>query len=372
MNLVFIILFVVLFAYTALLLWLSFGFIRTKNFTTPAQKFLQTPVSIIICARNEEKNIVKCLKSIIHQHYTAGHIQVILINDASRDSTVQLAERVLKGSGLDYKIISNAKQKGKKQSISYAMQFVNHELILLRDADTFTKSRQWLQTISDFYKSGNHDLMIGPIAITNNFGLLWAIQAIENNVLAVVSSGSAYYNKAFLCSGANLIFTKTMFYRVNGYSSHLQHLSGDDIFFLEDVKKIPEANIAYLKSKDALVYTYPAYSLPKLISQKVRWAAKFKSNKNLLNLNLAVLSFIVNAGWLFCFLFVFFEPLHSEAALAFVLIKLAIDILLLILASRFIKNRNLAGFALPSACVYPFYACIVALASVFVKPKWKV
>jgi cellulose synthase/poly-beta-1,6-N-acetylglucosamine synthase-like glycosyltransferase len=345
---------------------------RTKFFTTPSQKFLQTPVSIIICARNEEKNIIKCLKSIIAQTYTEGRIQIILINDASRDATVQLAERVLQHSGVDYKIISNAKQKGKKQSISYAMQFASHELILLRDADTFTKSKLWLQSISDFYKQGNYNLIIAPIAITNNFGMLWAIQAIENNVLAIISCGSAFYNKAFLCSGANLVFTKTIFYRVNGYSSHLQHLSGDDIFFLEDVKKIPEANIAYLKSKDALVYTYPAYSLPKLISQKVRWAAKFKSNKNLLNLSLAVLSFAVNAAWLFCFLYVFIEPLHSEAALVFVLIKLAIDILLLILASRFIKNRNLTGFALPSACVYPFYACIVALASVFIKPKWKV
>lgn len=371
MNVVFYILFISLITYSIVLLWLAVGFLKTRSYS-PEKKFLQTPVSIIICARNEEKNIVKCLKTIIAQNYVEGRVQLILINDASQDATVQLAERVLNGSGLDYRIISNPHQKGKKQSISYAMQFVTNELVILRDADTFTRSKQWLQNISDLYKDQSCDLIIGPVAIANNFGMLWALQAIENNVLAVMACGSAYFKKPFLCNGANLAFTKTIFESVNGYSSHLHLQSGDDIFFLEDVKKIHGSKIVYLKSPEALVYTYPAYSFTKLIHQKVRWASKFKSNSNVLNSLLAILSLLVNVGWLISFAYVFINPRDSKHALTFVLLKLTIDILLLFLASRFIKNRNLLAFALSAACVYPVYACIVGLSSVFIKPKWKV
>lgn len=371
MSIVFTILFFCLISYSLVLLWLAFGFLRTPFFS-PSEKFLQTPVSIIICARNEEKNIIKCLKSILNQNYVLGRVQLILINDASGDATVQLAERVLKGSGLDYRIVSNPHQKGKKQSISYAMQFVKNELVILRDADTFTQSKEWLQSISNFYKEQNCDLIIAPVSITNNSGMLWAIQAIENNVLALLACGSAYFQKSFLCNGANLIFTKTIFHKVNGYSSHLHEQSGDDIFFLEDVKKSPGSKIVYLKSKDAIVYTYPAYTFKQLLLQKIRWASKFKSNTNSLNFFLAAFSFLVNAGWLFTFGYSFIHPYNSKPALCFLLLKLTIDILLLFLASRFIKNKVLLGFSLPAACVYPVYVCMIALASFFIKPKWKV
>lgn len=370
MIIVFYILLVCLGIYMLILGWLAAGFQKTALFR-PAQKN-SLPLSIIICARDEEKNIVRCLKSILDQDYDLRNVQLILINDASRDATVQLAERVLKGSGMSYRIISNQQQKGKKQSISYAMQFVTHELVVLRDADTFTRSRNWLRSVSGFYTTLSPDLIIAPVAITNNFGMLWAIQAIENNILVLMAAGSAYYKRPFLCNGANLIFTKTIFERVNGYTSHMQHLSGDDIFFLEDVKKIKDAKIAYLKAKDGIVYTYPSYSFIELVRQKSRWASKFKYNSNGLNFSLALITFLVNTGWLLAFAWVFAEPSGSRAALVFILLKLSFDILLLFLTSRFIKNRNLMGFSLPVACVYPVYASLVALSSVFIKPKWKV
>lgn len=369
MTVVSVILFVSLLVYLLVLGWLTAGFFKTKTFH-PSDT-TQLPLSIIICARNEEKTIVRCLHSVLDQEYDRSKIQLILINDASSDATVTLAERVLKNSGLNYRIISNPVQKGKKQSITYAMQLVNNDLVLLRDADTYTRSRKWLQTISAFHRETGSEFIIGPIALADNFGLLWAIQAIENNVLALMSCGSAYYHKPFLCSGANLIFSRRLFTQIGGYDSHLAIPSGDDIFFLEEAKKTKNTHIRYLKSVDALVYTYPVRSFSGMLHQKIRWASKFKYNSNPLNFSLALISFGVNAGWVLAFASVFCTPAQSCLALSFLLSKLLFDILLLFLASRFIKNRLLTGFALPTALIYPIYACLVALGSFFVKPNWK-
>lgn len=353
-----------------MLIWLTIGYLKTRPFESN-ENTNHTPVSIIICARNEEKTIVRCLKTIIQQEYDLKKTEIILINDASSDSTVLQAQAVLKNSGINYKIISNQTHKGKKQSIAYAMQFVNNDLIVLRDADTYTLSYTWLKSISDFYIENNPDLIIGPVAISDNSGSLWAIQAIENNVLMVLNAGSAYFKKAFLCNGANLIFTKSIFEKTNGYDSHVNIISGDDVLFLEDVKKVNGTKISFLKSQEAIVYTYPCFSFKSLLLQKVRWAAKFKVNKNKLNLIMALTSFIVNLSWIFCLLYSFFVPENGNLGLIFVLFKLFIDFLLLFLASLFIKNRSLGWYILSIGFVYPVYTCIIAISSVFMKPKWK-
>lgn len=370
MSLIIITSFFLLSVYAIILIWLAFGFFQTKRFNTDEKKN-QIPVSIIICARNEEKTIETCLNSIIQQNYSSQNIQLILINDASIDNTLKKSEYILQNSNIDYQIISNSKKNGKKQSISNAMQFTKNELIILRDADTFTISKIWLQTISDFHQNTKTDLIIGPINISNNVGILWAIQAIENSILNLLSCGSNYFNCSFLCSGANLIFSKSLFEKTYGYNSHLNIESGDDVLFLEDVKKIKHAKILYLKSTSAMVYTYPCYSFLSLVKQKIRWASKFKSNPNRLNFILSAITFLVNLLCLISLITIYVLPQLKFTVLVFILLKLIIDILLLFLSSSFMKNKNLNWFSLPVMILYPLYVLIIGMLSFFLKPKWK-
>lgn len=370
MSVVFYILFAFLLLYAIILAWLARGFVNTPVFkawgTLP-----DISITIIICARNEERHVPLCLNTLLRQQYNPANLQILFINDASTDNTAQLADAILKKTQVAYTIINNVQHKGKKQSIAYAMQFAHHQVIITRDADTFTRNDNWLKSISEWYQTHPSDMIIAPVALTDNFGLLWALQAIENNLLTLISAGSATYKKPFLCSGANLIFTQNAFQKAGAYASHMHIASGDDVLFLEELKKIEGTTITWLKSKEALVYTFPCYTFRSLIKQKTRWASKFKVNNNPLNAGLAVLTFIVNLGWLFCLVYGYAKPHNNSASLVFVVSKLIIDILLLFLTSGFIKNRYLLWFGLPVGCIYPLYACLVALRAVFVKPDWK-
>ena len=370
MTLFLYILFLLLVCYASILVNLAFGFIRTNVFFLN-ESDTYTSFTIIICARNEERNIARCLTTILKEEYDHKLIQIILVNDASTDSTLRIAEEILKKSAQDYSIISNTIQKGKKQSIVSAIQLAKHQLIITRDADTYTLSNKWLKTISLFYQKHPSDMVIAPVALSDSYGMLWALQAIENNILALAAAGSANFKKPFLCSGANLIFTKTALQKTNSYSSHLHIASGDDVLFLEDLKKVKGSVISYLKSTDAIVYTFPCYSLKELINQKIRWASKVTINKNGFNLLLAALSSVVNFGWLFCLFYGFLQPINNSITLVFIVCKLLIDFLLLFLASGFIKNRFLLWYSLPVGFVYPIYACIISISYLILKPKWK-
>lgn len=364
------ILIITLLLYVGVLLYYIIGFLKHPFFyPTPTTSI--TPVTIIICARNEEKAIVPCLLSIINQDYDKENYSVILINDASTDNTELIATKILSASKLKYKIISNNIHIGKKQSITKAVDVCNTNLIVLRDADTVTTSKIWLQTISDFYSETNSNFIIAPIAFKQNIGMLWALQIIENNILSVFNIGSTYYKKSFLCNAANLAFTKEIFFKTNGFHSHLNIASGDDVLFLEDVKKIQLDTVSYLKSQSAIVYTYAQPTFISLLLQKVRWASKNNISPNKTNIRLSYLIFFTNCIWLLAFSFSFFMPQNQSLSLIFVLFKLIFDSLLLFLSSGFLKTGVVLLYSLPIGLVYPIYVIVVGVSTLFLKPKWK-
>ncbi|MEI9955737.1 MAG: glycosyltransferase [Ferruginibacter sp.] len=49
-----------------------------------------TKISIIIPARNEERNIKACINSIINQYYPATLFEVLVVDDHSTDNTAAI------------------------------------------------------------------------------------------------------------------------------------------------------------------------------------------------------------------------------------------------------------------------------------------
>jgi poly-beta-1,6-N-acetyl-D-glucosamine synthase len=369
MSAVLLVCYALLLAYSILLAWLAVGYLRSP--VVRLKRLDSLPVTVIICARNERYNIGLCLKTLAYQDYPKAMLELILVDDHSSDKTIAAAEEVLSESGITYRILKNSERLGKKLSITRAIALAANPIIVLRDADTYATSKNWLRSISDFYQLTQADLIIAPVTFAGRHGFLHALQAIENRLLTMLTAGSAYFNKAFLCNGANLVFTKSIFGKVGGYKSHLHIESGDDILFMEDVKKQPDARIAFLNSDEAAVETYSQRRVKNLLRQRTRWASKFRFNRNPLNLLLAILTFSANAGFIVSICFLFTGGQARQSALLFLIFKLSIDILLLFLATGFKPGKNLRAYVIPVAFVYPLYAVTVAFLSLFANPGWK-
>jgi biofilm PGA synthesis N-glycosyltransferase PgaC len=356
--------------YVILFLYGMRGFLKLPFFKSNFSSH-QTKTCVIICARNEEANIEKCLRSILDQNFDKSLLEIILMNDASSDRTEALAEHILNGSTVHFQIITNPKQEGKKYSITKAIEHCNSELIISRDADTYTINNNWLNTMVSFYEESKKQFIIAPIDIQPNSSFLGAMQSFENDALAIMTAGFTSHKRAFLCNGANLAFTKKLFEKVKGYSSHQKIASGDDVLFLEDVKKLDPETVAYLKSHDALVYTYPQKNLPDLINQKLRWASKFDSNPNSFNQVLGLLVFLAHAYSLFFLFKALFSHHLPPFGLFFIFLRFFIDFLLLFLASRYYKKPLLWWWLLPIWVIYSFVIFSVGILVWFYKPKWK-
>ena len=69
--------------YLLILLYLLIGIMKTKTILTKKEPF----VSVIIAAHNESNNIANCLDSILNQNYPHEKMEIIVVNDNSKDNT---------------------------------------------------------------------------------------------------------------------------------------------------------------------------------------------------------------------------------------------------------------------------------------------
>jgi GT2 family glycosyltransferase len=66
-------------------------------------------VTVGILTRNSEKTIEKCLASVINSSLPKNKMQIIIVDNASEDKTLEIAKKMLETSAIDHKILINEK-----------------------------------------------------------------------------------------------------------------------------------------------------------------------------------------------------------------------------------------------------------------------
>ncbi|HKC67550.1 MAG TPA: glycosyltransferase, partial [Bacteroidia bacterium] len=130
---------------------------------TPLEK-----ISIIVPFRNEEHTIVKCLESLAEQDFPKELMELILVDDNSEDDTKRAAENLLQAKNLTYQLIDlkTHNLSGKKMAINIAVARASGNIIITRDADTYTKSSRWLKSIAYEFAVVKPHLLLAPVMLT--------------------------------------------------------------------------------------------------------------------------------------------------------------------------------------------------------------
>jgi glycosyltransferase involved in cell wall biosynthesis len=92
-------------------------------------------LSIIIPAYNEELRLPATLSSIAaYMRSSKRRIEVIVVDDGSRDKTVAVAEK-FRNEIPSLRVVSNGENRGKGYSVRHGMQEARGEIVLFTDAD---------------------------------------------------------------------------------------------------------------------------------------------------------------------------------------------------------------------------------------------
>jgi glycosyltransferase involved in cell wall biosynthesis len=233
------------------------------------QQSQQHPVSVVICARDEDENIARNLPGVLVQKYPSTR-EVIVVNDNSVDDSKYILEELQKT--FKFLQIVNLKQEaklisGKKYPLSIGIKEAKHEIILLTDADCVPATEFWIQKMQDAYVNGT-EIVIGYGAYNKRPGLLNKLIRFETFHSALQYLSFALAGTPYMGVGRNLSYKKDVFLRNKGFSS-INHIpGGDDDLFINQVAS--KHNTAVVIGKDAITLSQPKRTFNEWLRQKNR------------------------------------------------------------------------------------------------------
>lgn len=138
-----------LFLYTyvlyPLILWFLSLFIK-KKITRKEDWFI--PLTLIITAYNEEKNIEKKIENTLSLEYPQDKLQIIVASDASNDRTDQIVKKY-EDKGVS--LLRNEKREGKTAAQNKALKEAKGEVIVFSDATTIYEKESLKKLVRNFY-----------------------------------------------------------------------------------------------------------------------------------------------------------------------------------------------------------------------------
>ena len=193
----------------------------------------ELPVSVVICAKNEEKKIEKNLISILQQNYEL--YEVIVVDDASTDNTAAILLHLQKQfKNLSIVTISPQLSSGKKNALKQGIQSSKYDCLLFTDADCIPKSKNWISKMAGNFSQQN-EIILGYGAYEYRTGFLNTLIRFDTIYIAIQYFSYALAGMPYMGVGRNLAYKKKLFADNNGFESHKHVLSGDDDLFINEV-----------------------------------------------------------------------------------------------------------------------------------------
>jgi len=344
--------------YCTAIAWLIFGFSKIKNFEITGLK-PKTNFTIIVPFRNEAKNLPLLLKSLSKMNYPTDLFEVILVDDESDDDWIlEIADPRLQ-------IIKNNRVSNspKKDAITTAIPQVKTEWIITTDADCIVPEN-WLMTLNNHIQTHDVSMLAGAVKYSENDSFLHHFQQLDLASLQGATIGSFGIGKGFMCNGANLAYTKSLFEELNGFEGNNKIASGDDVFLLQKaIAAFPE-KVHYLKSANTIISTKPLDNWKTLFYQRVRWASKTNSYQSSFGKIIGLIVFFGNLA-----LIISIFTLNFWFLTLCFCAKFCIDAILISKTNSFlgIKTKSL----LLGSILYPFFSTTVALYTLIGKYEWK-
>lgn len=237
------------------------------------------PISVIVCAKNEEENVKNLISLLLEQNYP--QFEIVLIDDASSDATLDIFEEFEKlHSNIKLVKVENneAFWGNKKYALTLGIKAAKHEYLLFTDADCVPSSKDWIANMSSQYTM-EKTIVLGYGAYDKIGGsFLNKIIRFETLLTATQYFSWAKLGKPYMGIGRNLAYKREEFFKVRGFMDHMKIRSGDDDLFVNQAAEKKNTTVCYLP--DSFTYSKPKTSFKEWFTQKRRHVSTANHYKN--------------------------------------------------------------------------------------------
>jgi len=226
------------------------------------------PVSIIVCAHDEEMNLRRLLPLLLAQQHPA--LEIIIVNDRSNDGTYDfLLEQSALHPSLKVVTVRNKPDAipGKKFALTLGIKAATHDIVLLTDADCHPASDQWAKRMSESFRDGV-DIVLGISPYESKPGFLNEFIRYESNLTALQYVSLANAGVPYMGVGRNLAYRRKIFFESKGFNAHIHVASGDDDLFVN--AHANKQNTVTCIAPEATVFSIPKTNWNDYFHQKKR------------------------------------------------------------------------------------------------------
>jgi len=144
-------------------------------------------ISIVIACRNEEKNIEKCLDSLIQQNYPKENLEIIIADGASTDNTKEIIKKIQISNPLvRIKLLDNHK-KISSFGFNLGIKQAKGEIIVIFGAHSFA-DKNFIAKSVEYLEKIKADCVGGPIETINESSSGKIISLILSSLFGVGGS----------------------------------------------------------------------------------------------------------------------------------------------------------------------------------------
>jgi len=260
----------------------KFSFAKPQT-STPKR----VPISVIVCAKNEEKNVTNFVPLLAEQNYP--DYEIVLIDDASSDETLEVFE-VFEKQYSNVKLVKVENNEtfwgNKKFALTLGIKAAKNEYLLFTDADCYPKTTEWIKEMSaQFTKEKTIVLGYGAYErIKGSF--LNKIIRFETLLTATQYFSWAKLGKPYMGVGRNMAYKREEFFKTNGFIEHMKIRSGDDDLFINEASNSKNTAICY--TPESFTFSKPKTTFKDWFTQKRRHVATAKHYKSFDRMQLAL------------------------------------------------------------------------------------
>lgn len=263
---------------------------------TPAP--VTPPVSVVVCAHDEEANIRELVPLLLRQDYP--EFEVIVVDDRSNDGTYDYlleATRQLPRLRMVRVKFLPEHITGKKYAVTLGVKAATYDWVLLTDADCRPATDQWIRSLAS-HMTDNRQIVLGYSPYQRGHGYLNTFIRFEALVTAIQYIGRALLGTPYMGTGRNLAYRKALFLDNKGFHEHLGVTGGDDDLFVN--RHASRANTSVSIGISSVMRSFPKGSWRTFLHQKRRHLSVGKRYRLIDRFRLGMFS----AGWILSWLLV--------------------------------------------------------------------
>jgi len=232
-------------------------------------------VSVVVCARNEEALIRKCLDSIGSLDYPHEKLEIILVDDESEDNTLEILMEYEKYDGR-FTVLSTSGAPhdlpAKQRPLNLGIEHTKGEIVLVTDADC-TVPPGWIKSHIKAYdeKTG---IVGGITKISTEYGRFFdKLQNCDQVSKLAVAMGFAGLGLPLTVMGNNFSFRRNVYKACGGFKK-IKPSIVEDMVLMNAIIHDTGYHLGWARGENSVAVTAPENSFREFIQQRVRWVSE--------------------------------------------------------------------------------------------------